>query len=235
MKTILSIMLLTLLSGCGGSSGSSSVPQVSPTTRTIITNTLRTFQNGDFISSNVTGTSTLGAVSSVLAGTVKFTYTLNSPADPLGNTHASETIMPILTSNGVPQAASPTVNYFDQLANGTFRFWGDRLSRWITSPIAGNVTRLFSPIVIGNTWQHTYILQGGEKTIETITVNAKVVITIPLGTFETIKITTAQDRQSKANVNASYTSFEKDTKIDYIVPSIGIIKTTYMRQLQNSD
>jgi len=225
MKTILSIMVLALLSGCGGGSGGgSAVPQASPTTRPIITHTLRTFQNGDFILYNLTGRITVGGVvSSVLAGTGKLTYTLQSPADPLGNTHSSETYVPNITSNGVPLAASTTVNYFDQLANGTFRFWGDNSSQWITSPIDGNVTRFLSPIVIGNTWNHTYILQSGEKIIETIIVDFNAFIMIPLGAFDTIQITKVQERQSKANVNAPYVSFQTSSEKYYIVPSIGIM------------
>lgn len=218
------ITLFSLLAGCGGGNGgAAAVPTA--TTRVIVTTTLRTLKQGDFISYNLSGTTTAGGVTSVLAGTSKFFYTLQSPSDPLGNTHSSETRTSNLTSNGVPVQTSATVNYFSQQGNGTFLFWGDNSSLWVTS-IAGNVVRFRSPFVVGDTWQQTYFQQSGEKINETITVNARVTITVPLGTFETFKVTMVQDRQIKANANAPYQTFETITTVDYIVPSIGIIKET---------
>jgi len=212
------------LTGCGGSNGGGSLPAA--TTRAITTNVLRIFTTGDFIKYNVTGTSTSAGVVSTISGTATLAYTATSPADPLGNTHSTETYTPSLMKNGVPFVAAPSVRYYDQTASGTFRKWSDLSSAWIVSPVSGNVVRFRSPMVVGDTWQHTYIDQLGERINETTTVNARAIVATAMGAFETFKITIIQDRQARPAPAAPFQSFQSIVDVDYIVPSIGIIKFT---------
>jgi len=216
---------IVLLTSCG-SGGSSGV--VTPSTRVIITNSLRKFAKGDNIQYNMNGTITTARTNLTLSGTGVFSIAANaSPLDPIGIIRSVKSIiLNGVLSNG-KVFSSNTKSYYSQDLSGNFNLYGDSTSLWITSPVSGFVTNLKSPILFPNSWVNSYTQQNGDITVETIKVIGKVVVATGMGTFETYKIQTDSIKTLAAGGTDTL------TEINYVVPSIGSIKIT--RNLQVID
>ncbi len=118
--------------------------------------------------------------------------------------------------------------YYSQDAKGNYNIYGDSISLWITSPISGFVTELKSPIVSPNSWINSYTQQNGDITTETITVIGKATVETGMGAFETYKIRT------DSTVTSATGETDVSTEVDYVVPSIGPIKTTISDQFTDA-
>jgi len=216
--TIAGIMFgISLLAGCGGGGGGGTV--VTPTTRAIITNTLRTFLSGDRIQYSVTGTIAAAGVVSAFTGTGSYSTAINaSPLDPTGVNRSQSTFSLSGTLTNGATFTSTSNGYFSQTASGTMNSYGDSISGWITAPVAGFVPDVISPIVSPASWVNNYTQQNGDVTAETVTVAGKATVTTGMGVFETYQYTLA----STATLAAGGTDVV--TQTSYVVPSIGPVK-----------
>lgn len=205
-----------IISGCGGGGwGGASAP----TARPIVTNTLRTFANGDSIQYTVSGTVSTGGTTLTMNGSGSFTVTTNaSPLDPRGSKHSIVTTAINATFNNGTPFATTSQYYFSQTASGTMNVYGDPVSGWITTPASGFVPSTISPISSPSSWVNNYTQQNGDTTNETISVPGRAVVSTGMGSFETYKITTS----STINYAAGGTDVTNET--DYVVPSIGPVK-----------
>jgi len=222
---VFSILSLT---GCGVSDNTSGGGTVTPTTRPIVSNTLRTFTNGDNIQYSMTGSVTTGGVNLTLTGTATSSFTANSsPFDPTGVTRSVKSLtMSGTFSDGTPFVSNGS-SFYSQDATGNFNIYGDSIGFWITTPATGFVTGVKSPIVSPDSWVNFYIQQNGDKTNATVTVLGNATVTTGMGTFQTYMI------QTVSTVTRVAGGVDVSNEIDYVVPRIGPIKVT--THLQSTD
>ena len=222
------VFSILLLAGCGVNGNTSGGGTVAPTVRPIVSNTLRTFTNGDNIQYTMTGSVTTAGVNLALTGTAISSFTANSsPIDPTGVTRSVESLtMSGTFSDGTPYVSSGS-SFYSQDATGNFNIYGNPIGFWITTPASGFVTSLKSPIVSPDSWVNVYIQQNGDMTNATITVLGKATVTTGMGTFQTYMI------QTVSTVTRVAGGVDVRTEIDYVVPRIGPIKLT--THLQSKD
>jgi len=208
---------ILLLAGCGGSGGIT----VPPTARTIVTNTLRTFTNGDSIQYSLAGSVNAGGVTASVIGTASYTITLNSsPPDPTG-TVRSVAVLAItgVLPNGTPVTSNGS-EYFRQSPTGTKNTYGNSVSGWITVPASGFVPTIISPIVAPASWLNTFTQQNGDVTSSRISVIGKANIATGMGVFETYQY------QSISTMTLAAGGTRASTTTSYVVPAIGPLKMT---------
>jgi len=222
MKTAIFLGLMVnilLLTGCAGNSGGGASTPATPTVRPIITNTLRTFVNGDNIQYSMTGTVFTGGVNLTLTGTASYAITTNaSPLDPTNTVRSVATLaMNGTYSNGTP-FSSNGLTYFSQDAYGSINKYGDSMSLWITSPASGFITSFKSPFNSPYSWINTYTQQNGDKSSDSKLIVGKATATTGMGTFEVYQV------QTDSTTTLAAGGSDISTETDYFVPSIGMVK-----------
>jgi len=140
-----STMALLGLASCGGGA-SGSAATVAPSTRPILTTTLRTVNNGDFIQYNIAGTIFAGGVTSSVTGTASSAFSTNaSPLDPSGLRQSTTTVSMTGTLTNGAQFTSNATTYVSQDAGGSLFLHGNSTGGWITAPASGFIPGLISP------------------------------------------------------------------------------------------
>lgn len=212
-------MAAALLFGLASCGGGGTPAAVSPSTRPILTSTLRTVNNGDFIQYSISGTVSSGGVTSSLTGTASSVFSSNaSPLDPSGMQQSTSTVsMTGTLTNGAPFSSNSTA-YVSQDAIGTLYVHGKSAGGWITMPASGFITSLSSPIIAPASWTNNYTLQNGDTTSDTITVIGRSTVSTGLGSFETFQVQTTGTTTIAAGGSYQY------TQNAYIVPGIGTVK-----------
>ncbi|MDX8405917.1 MAG: hypothetical protein R8K50_07175 [Mariprofundus sp.] len=211
----LALLMGSLIAGCGGGGGGA----VAPTTRAIVTNTLRTFLSGDNIQYSATGTVTAAGVTTTFTGTGSYSITTNaSPLDLTGVKRSQDTFSFSGTLSNGATFTSTSNGYFSQTATGTMNTYGDSVSGWITVPAAGFVPGVKSPITSPASWVNNYTQQNGDVTVDTETVIGKATVATGMGSFETYQYSLA------STVTLAAGGTDVVTQTTYVVPSIGPVK-----------
>ncbi len=181
---LISIAIVSLLTGCGGGGGNGT-PKPPP-----LSSTVRQMQVGDTWIYTVMGTVESGGDSTPVSGTITKQITNQTI------TKDSATVRVVRwtgTVSGVGYTRTlNTSEYLTQDPDGVMWTYGgedDGGVYWIESPATGRDRYVVSPMNIGTEWGSVEQLTGGTTVNRAFEVMARERIAVPAGSFDTFNVT----------------------------------------------
>ncbi len=219
LSLVLLVLTVSLFScGGGGGGGGNQLPSIA-----LKTSSLRIFQPNDSWTYSVSGTITQSGSNYPFTGTYSKIITTTTITSPVSNTQCKIDASSLnITVNNVP-FSSNVFSYFTQDGSGNQYTYGEgdgSTNKWITSPIAGYVQELISPMAVGDSLSYNVTYDNGDTESSTYVVVAKEYVSTAIANYESYKVNVTQ------TINYASGTFTKGVAniTAWVVPGIGIVK-----------
>jgi hypothetical protein len=211
-------IVIGLVACGGGGGGGNQLPSIA-----LKTSSLRISQPNDSLTYSVSGTWNQSGSNYSVTGTYSDIITTTTITSPVSNTQCKIDATSLnITVNNVPVSAN-SFNYFTQDGSGNQYTYGEgdgSTNKWITSPIAGYVKEIISPMAVGDSLSYNVTYDNGDTESSSYVVTAKEYVSTAIANYESYKVNVTQT----TNYASGTTTKEVQNINAWVVPGLGIVK-----------
>jgi len=174
----------------------------------------------------MSGIYTIGTATYAVTGTMNTVVTATTKTSPVNGTACNIEASSINLTINSRTTAGTDYTYFSQDASGNYYLHGDgdeNGDNWITSPAAGFVKEIASPVSIGDTDSVTVTYADGDTETVFYVVAGKEYVSTGIANYESYKVNVT------ITANHAAGRFTKTVAVEtaWIVPGLGIVKQEF--------